>query len=102
VNEISCPRCGSEKVRAQGFYIAKLYKKRYRFVCKICNRSFIIGRHLNKITLQQEKEIIRLSNKINPHASKYDNRKHKKYSIREIAKIMRISNTTIVEVLKDK
>ena len=83
-----------------GFYVTKLYKKRNRYKCKDCRRMFIIGKHLNMITLKQEKEIIRLSKRINPYASKFDNRKKKTYSIRQITKIMGVSQTTVEKVLK--
>ena len=100
MSKMSCPRCGGENIVSAGFYVTKLYKKRNRFRCKDCGRNFIVGKHLNKISLKQEKEIIRLSKRINPYASKFDNRKKKTYSIREIEKIMGISHFTIERVLK--
>lgn len=96
---MSCPKCSSENITSSGFYITKLYKKRDRFKCKDCKRTFIVGKHLDKITLKQEKEIIRLSKRTNPYASKYDGRKKKTYSIREIEKIMNISHSMIEKVL---
>jgi len=97
---MSCPRCNSENITSAGFYVTKLYKKRHRFRCKDCKRMFIIKKPLGRITLEQENEIIRLSKRIDPYASKYDYRKRKTYSIRKIEKILGISHTTIERVLK--
>jgi len=102
---MACPRCGSEKIVEKGFYVTKMYKKRYRFTCSECNRTFVIGNFKN-IPQKTEKEIIRLSRRKNPHASRFDPRKDwglrkvRTYSIREIERIMNVSHTTIEKVLK--
>lgn len=101
---MSCPRCFSEKIVSAGFYVTKLFRKRSRFRCNDCGRNFIIGRYLTQISLQQEREIIRLSKKINPHASWFDNRKIgriKTYSNREIGKILGVGQDTIKKVLEN-
>ena len=97
---MSCPRCKSENISLAGFYVTKLYQKRNRYRCKDCKKMFIVGKHLDVVTLKQEKEIIRLSKRINPYTSKFSNKKQKTYSIREIVKIMKLSHTTIERVLK--
>lgn len=98
---MSCPKCGSEKISNAGFYVTKLYKKRNRFKCKECGRHFIAVPKINGLTLKQQNEIIRLSKRINPYISKYDNRKERTYSIREIERIMGISENAIAKVLKN-
>lgn len=101
MNKISCPRCGSENTVFAGFYMTKLYQKRHRVKCKDCERHFIIGKLQGVLTLKQEKEICILSNKINRYPSLYDPRKRKTFSLREIAKIMKISKTFVQIVLKN-
>ena len=97
---MSCPKCNSENIVARGFYVTKLYKKRYRYNCKDCNRWFTIGKRINGLTLKQENEIIRLSKRKNPYISKHDNRKKKTYSMREIERIMGVNAELISKVLK--
>lgn len=104
---MSCPRCRSERISSAGFYVTKYYGKRYRFKCKDCKKLFIIARHLNLVSLQQEKEIIRLNKRIDPNLSKYDSRKginrrsKRTFSRRNIARIMKLSPDTIKRVLED-
>jgi len=101
-----CPKCGSENISSAGFYVTKLYNKRNRFRCKDCGRMFVIGNFMKILSTKKEKEIIRLSKRTNPHASKFDgrkdygNRKIRTYSIREIEKIMKVGRSTIGKVLK--
>ena len=66
---MACPICKGERIVSGGYYITKLYKRRNRFKCKDCGKFFIIGQHLDKVTLKQENEITMLSRKINPYAS---------------------------------
>ena len=75
-----------------------ILNKEGNIIARPFKKFFNIGEHLNEITLQQENEIIRLSKRINPYASKYG--KKKTYSIREIVKITEISHTTVERVLK--
>jgi len=107
VINISCPRCNSEHIISAGFYVTKMYNKRYRFRCLKCNRYFVVGEKIKGVSHKQQKEIVRLSRKRNPNVSKFDNRKegqskYKKrtYSLREISKIMGICKETISRVLK--
>ena len=97
---MSCPKCNSEHIGTMGFYVTKLYKKRYRYRCFDCNKTFIVGKHIDSLSLKQQDEVIRLSRRKNPYTSKYDNRKERTYSIREIEKITGINAESITKVLK--
>jgi len=103
---MACPRCESENIVTRGFYVTKNYGMRRRFKCKDCSRMFIVLPSLKDISSEQIKEILRLSKRVNPHASKYDHRKTgsyvkgKTYSSREIAKITGVNANTIVKIIR--
>ena len=61
--------------------------------------TFVIMPNLRELKDKEVKQIIRLSKRINPNASRHDNRKHKYFSIREIAVIMKISHRGVEDVL---
>lgn len=92
---MSCPRCRGNNIESCSFYVTKKLNKRYRWRCKDCKKTFIVVPHLKGITVKQHKEIILLSKRKNPYASKSDHRQKKTFSTREIAKIMKISSQTV-------
>lgn len=100
---MACPKCNGERIVKAGIYITKLFHLRQRYKCKDCKRLFVIGNYTGiNVTLEQERQIIRLSKKINPYQSRYDHRKSKTYSLREISKIMKLPFNIISKILNKR
>ena len=97
---MSCPKCNSEKIVKAGNYITKTFRMRKRWKCKDCKKYFVLTPHIGKLSQETINQIIRLSKRINSNASIYDHRKIRTYSHREISKILNVSTTEVLKILK--
>lgn len=100
---MSCPYCSKYNIRLAGkYYVRRLRNREQRLYCKDCKKSFV-RRNTNfrkKISFVVKEKIIRLYSEEKGFVKKYDPFKKTTYSMREIAKMLNVSDSFVAETLK--
>lgn len=93
-----CPKCGNINIGKWG-----KYKGRRRYVCKDCNYHFIIrtGMYKKRIPINTRYEILKLFETKKGFINKYDNLKKETYTIREIARMLKLKKSFVNNIVRD-
>ena len=100
---INCPKCKSAEIIKWGNYIIKrTIVSQRKFKCKKCNSCFTerTDSFRFKTPLWVKQQVLRLYDKEKGFVNKYDRLKKTTYSIREIAKMLKIDKGTVHYVVR--
>ena len=99
----NCPKCSKNSTKCGSYRINRTSTAQRRFYCKSCNYTFTERnesfRKKNPEWINQQ--ILRLYNKEKGYVKKFDCKKKKTYSTREIAKMLEVSKSFVHKIISE-